>query len=388
MGSYIHPEYGLLGIIQIPSVAPFRETLAWLTDVIPAYDGSEDLLRLRSKPRQQFSFKFSAHPKHSKEIYNTVYGGQIRRWGIPVWPQARFAGSVSETQTVLNVNTQFSDYRVGDAVLILGSCDIWHVGFIAELTTATITLTEGLPFAIKGAYCVPIRTGRLVTSGQKETSGYGSSWSLGFEVDDNLLWEPAAPTQFYSEDIYLQPALLEGDSLSENIFTERETFDFDLGVVKAFSPWQNSRTSRSYRVITQTDAEAWALRGWLHRRAGQYRKFWQPSFENDIRLVSSGSIISTIEVQADNRNPWAMNRMNIAVGLRNGSWLPRRILTDIAATATTRQFTLDSPLNIDADDVIAISYLGLKRLEGDAIDLTWQGNGVVEMSVPVLELSP
>lgn len=388
MGTYVHPEYGLLGIIQIPSVAPFRETLAWLTDITDAYDGGEDPLKLRTKPRQQFSFQFTAQPKYSREIYNTIYGGQIRRWGIPLWPQARAAGNLGETDIVLSVDTRYADFRVDDAVLIMGSCDVWHVGFIASLTETDITLTEGLPFGIKGAYCIPIRTGRLVTSGQKQTSGYGSSWTLGFEVDDNLLWEPAAPDQFFGDDIYLNPNLMEGDSTSEDIFTERETFDFELGVVKAFTPWDNSRTSRTYRALAQNDAEAWALRGWLHRRAGRYRRFWQPTFENDVRLASTGSITSTVQVYSDNRDPWALNRVNLAFGLRNGTWLPRRVTVDSAVGLDKRNFTLDSPLNVNADDIIAISYLGLRRLEADSIDLNWRGNGVLDIAVPVLELSP
>lgn len=388
MGSYVHPEYGLLGLIQIPSTAPFRETLGWLTDITDAYDGGEERLKLRTKPRQQFSFQFTAQPKYSREIYNTVYGGQVRRWGIPLWPQARAAGNLGETQTVLPVDTRYSDFRVGDAVLILGSCEVWYVGFIDALTDSTITLTEELPLSIGGAYCVPLRTGRLTTSGQKSTSGYGAVWSLGFEVDDNLLWDPTAPDQYFGDDIYLQPNLLEGDSTSENIFTERETFDFELGTVKAFTPWDNSRTSRNYRALTHTDAQAWALRGWLHRRAGRYRRFWQPTFESDIRLASSGGLTSTVQVYSDGRNPWAMNRINLAFGLRDGTWLPRRVTADSAVTLDTRQFTLNDPLNVNADDIICISYLGLRRLEADSIDLNWQGNGVLDMSVPVLELSP
>lgn len=388
MGSFVHPTFGLLGLLTIPARAPFKESLGFLTDISPAYDGGEGRIRLRSKPRQRLGMEFTAQPADSKAVFNTVYGGMARRWGVPVWPLGRACGTVLETQTVIDVATLFSDYRVGGPVLVLGVCGEWFVGYISEMTDSTVTLVDPAPMPVRGAYLVPVRVGRIVSSGQKDTDGYGADWDITFEVDDNLDWQPAEPTQYFGDDIYLTPGLLEGDSLGERVFTQLETFDFDLGPVTAFTPWVNNRTSRPYRVITETDAEAWALRGWLHRRAGRYRPFWQPSFENDVRLAQTGALASTVTVYADERSPWASNRLNLAFGLRDGTWLPRRVTSDNIVDATARQLGLNSALGVNASEVVAISYMGLKRLEGDTVELNWLGNGRCEMSASVVELSP
>lgn len=387
MASFTHPTLGLIGLVPIPSQAPYRETLSWLTDVFPAYDGGEDRTMLRTKPRQRTNNDFTAQPVDSKDVYNTVYGGLARRWGIPLWAQARRVGVVYSGQMVIPVDTRYADFRVGDPILLLGTCRRWFVDFIAEKDDASITLVNGVS-SLNSAFAIPVRIGRIISNGQKSTSGYGATWRISYEVDDNLFMEPDAPTQYYGDDIYLSPTLLEDGQINESVQTKLETFDFDVGLVKAFPNWDHNRTVRPYKVITETDAEAWSLRQWLYRRAGRYRAFWMPTFENDVRLYQTGTLASNVSVLADSRSPYTSNRMNLAFGLRNGNWLPRRIISDSSGGPNVRTLTLDSPLNVNAADVICISYLGYRRLESDQVDLSWIGNGCCEVNIPMLELNP
>lgn len=388
MASFVHPTLGLLGLTPIPSKAPYRESLAWLTDILPSYNGGEDRVRVRNKPRQRLTDEFYAQPDRSKDVFNTVYGGMARRWGVPVWSEAREAGNVAETDTVINTDTRYADFRVGSPVLLFGLCGAWEVRMVDAKTDSTLTLATGAGADIRGAYAIPVRVGRIVSSGQKQTGGYGVDWRITYEMDDNVEFVPAAPAQYYGDDIYLTPSLTNNGTFGEDVVTQLETFDYDVGLVNAFTPWLNNRTVRPYRVHTYTPEEAWALRMWLHRRAGRYRPFWQPTFENDVRIAQTGNVAGTVTILADGRNPWASNRRNLAFGLRNGTWLPRRVTADNITTTTTRTLTLDSPLNVPASDIVAISYLGFRRLDADTIELNWTGNGICEMSVPVLELSP
>jgi hypothetical protein len=385
MATFGDATYGTVGLLPIPARAPLRETLGFLTDVNPTYNGGESRVRLRSKPRQRLEMDFIAQPDESKSIYNTIYGGIARRWAVPIWPLGRACGTVSETQTVVPVDTRFTDYRVGSPVLVIGACKRWFVAYVQSKAEDSVSILPPAPQQVKGAYMVPLRWGRIVSSGQKDTDGYGADWSITFEVDDNLSLEPAAPIQYDGNDIYTVPGLLEGNSLAERMYREIETFDYDVGAVAAFSPWNYSRTVRPFRAITETDAEAWAMREWVHRRAGRYRRFWQPSFENDIRLAQLGVIGSTMSVYTDDRSPY---RTHIAVGMANGQWLPRKIIDETTTGANTRNILLDAPLNVNATDVRAVSYLGLRRLDADVVQFNWLGNGRCEMSVPVVELSP
>lgn len=387
MASFIHPTLGLIGLIQIPAQAPYKETLSWLTDITPSYNGGEERIQLRTKPRQRTSNDFSARPELSKDVYNTIYGGLARLWAVPLWAQSRRAGQLYGGQTVLPVDTLYADFRVGDAILLLGACQRWFVDIIADLDETTITITNGVA-ELDNAFAIPLRIGRIVSNGQKSTTGYGADWKIVYEVDDNLLMEPAAPTQYFGDDIYLSPTLLEDTYLNESIQTKLETFDFNVGLVKAFPDWTYNRTVRPYKIITETDAEAWAVRQWLHRRAGRYRPFWMPTFENDVRLHQTGTIVNTVNVVEDERIPYTQDRINLAFGMRDGTWLPRRVTLDASAGVNLRTLTLSSALNVKASDVMAISYMGYRRLDSDTADLNWLGNGVCELTVPVLELTP
>ena len=48
--------FGELAILPYQAEAPVKESLEFLTDVITAYDATEERLQLRSKPRQSFNY--------------------------------------------------------------------------------------------------------------------------------------------------------------------------------------------------------------------------------------------------------------------------------------------------------------------------------------------
>lgn len=389
MSAFLHPDLGLLPLVPLQARAPMSETLGFLTDVMTSYNGTEGTrLRLRNKPRQRFDTDISASPAWSKDVYNTVRGNLGRRWLVPAWSQPRSIGTVLSGTTVLACDTQYADFRVGSPVLLVGACNTWFVSIIDAMDAASLTLADATTELLRGAYAVPLHPGRLVGSAQKETSGYGATWRLNYEVDDNLYLEPESPTQYHGDDIYLEPSLLSDGTISEQPSINVETYDGETGAVKTFPTWTYPRNVRVHRAVSETDAEAWALRQFVYRRAGRYRPFWHPTFENDVRLAQTGLLGTTVTVRDDSRFPFASDRLNLAFGLRDGTWLPRRVTADVVAGLDTRTLTLESTLDVQAADVVAISYLGFKRLNADAVELNWLGNGRCSLAVPVLELSP
>lgn len=389
MSFFVHPELGTLPLVPLQARAPMRETLAFLTDIMTSYNGTEGTrLRLRNKPRQRFDTDVSAPPEWSKDVYNTVRGNLSLPWLVPAWSQPRSVGTLTAGTTVVACDTQYADFRVGSPVLLVGACNTWFVTLVDSMDAVSLTLVDPTTELMRGAYAVPLHPGRLIGNAQKETSGYGASWRLNYEVDDNLYLEPDAPDQYHGDDIYLEPSLLSDGSLSEQPSINTETYDGETGAVKTYPTWTYPRNVRAHRAVTETDEEAWALRQFIYRRAGRYRPFWQPTFENDVRLAQAGALADTVLVRDDSRNPFAQDRINLAFGLRDGTWLPRRVIADAAAGVGIRQLTLESPLTVQAADVMAISYLGFKRLNTDTIELNWLGNSRCELAVPVLELTP
>lgn len=378
----------ILGLIPLQPRKPYRESIEWLTDITPSYNGGEETISTRPLPRQSFQTEFVAQPDQARDVFNTIYGGLVRQWAVPLWAQARSVGSIALDADVLAVDTTNADYRVDTPVLITNGCGEWQYAYIESFDAESLTLDRSLD-AMRAAFVMPVRVGRIIGTPTKRTSGYNPLYVVEYEVDDNVEYEPDAPTQFYDNDIYFDYNLLsDSNQTSQQFTTNRETFDEKLGIVKEYTPWLNNRTSQPYRIVKTTQAEAWALRLWLHRRRGKWRPFWLPSFEADVQVVSTGALTTTLLVALDSMLPWAEDRTNIAVKKTDGSWLARRITNAEVVLPGVVELTLDTSLAINASAIEFVSWLGLKRLDTDKVTLDYIGNNHCETSFSILEIQP
>ena len=203
----------------------------------------------------------------------------------------------------------------------------------------------------------------------------------------SVLAQIGAPAQYLGLDIYYEPSLIEGDALNEEIVTAIDMTDPGLGPVAYYQPWTYNRPARGYRVTADGHAEAWALREWLHRRAGRYRLFWQPTFEVDMRPTSTGALTTSLRIAADEYLAYAEDRSHIAVETASG-WLPRAITDAVRLSASEIQLTLDSSLAINASDIKRVCFLSRRRLDTDRIELVWKGEAVCQMAVATVEIKP
>lgn len=379
----------ILGLIPLQPKRPLVESLEWLTDITPSYNGGEEPNSMRTLARQAFRTEFTAQPDDSRDVFNTVYGGLVRQWAIPIWAQAQSVGSILAGTDVLALDTTFCDYRVDTPVFVTNGCGEWQYAYITAVNVDSIELDRDLD-VMRAAFAMPVRVGRIISTPSKQTRGYDTRWVIEYEVDDNVDYEPDAPTQFYDDDIYFDYNLLteSGGPVTQQFVTQRETFDFKTGIVEEFTPWTNNRTTQPYRILKTTQAEAWELRQFLYRRRGKWRPFWLPTFEADLRVTSTGALTTTLLVQLDSYLPWAEVRSNIAVKKTDGTWLARRITDAIVSAPGIAQLTLDASLAINASAIEFVSWLGRKRLDADKIEMQYIGNNHCTTSFPLIEIAP
>jgi phage baseplate assembly protein gpV len=129
------------------------------------------------------------------------------------------------------------------------------------------------------------------------------------------------------------------------------------------------------------------FREWLHRRAGRYRAFWQPTFESDFRVRSMGTVTTSLIVASDDYLPHSAQRPHLAVEAA-GVWYARTITDAVQLDADRVQLVLNSALNVAAERIARVSYLGLKRLDTDRVEMNWVGGGVCTVEMRLLELAP
>lgn len=384
--SYVYMEADYLpAMLTLQPQAPAKESLAWKTDVMESMNGSEDRLQVRLSPRQQFQLSYPANAKETARAFNTIYGERGEQWIVPVWSQAQHLGSVAAGLTTLTAATTF-EFRASSLAILWQSTDRWQVVGVDLVGSGNITLSS-LTEAFDNAWLMPVRFAHMASNPQKKLNGYEAEWQITFDVDDNASLTVADPTQYLGDDIYFDVSLLSGDSLTDDVVARIDKHDEELGVVTYIDPWLHNRVGRTHRVLAANAAEAWTMRQWLHRRAGKYKQFWQPSFEVDLRLLSTGTIVSNIIVSQDEYERFASTRTHLAI--QAGSAWYARAITGITKLDENRiQLTLDSALNIAASSVLRVCYLGLKRLDTDRVEISWIGGGVAQTEFRIVELSP
>lgn len=236
---------------------------------------------------------------------------------------------------------------------------------------------------------MPVRIGSVKGAIKKNYFGYQGNLEINFEFTDNLdLGQGSDPEQFLGEDIYFDEILM-GEELTDEFIARIDELDFETGRVTRFAPWALNRIRRPFQYILQGMTEIWTFRKWLHRRAGRWKPFWIPSFENNFNLLQTGTVTTSLTVSSDDYKLFANKRSHIALQLVDDSWLTRTItgVTDIGngqmILAVDTAFT-----NLTADKIKRICFLGLKRLDTDRVEIKWDTNRTVYCTIPTLEITP
>lgn len=378
-------SFGTLALLPFPAEAPMRETLEWKTDLHESHNGTQKSIQLRNHPRQTLHYSIPETHAGKVRAYIDFYGAFKLKWAVPLWGELQHIGTIAFESQTINCNTTLYDLRVNSLALLWQSNDVWQLVEISAMDGSSITIT-GLTIAYQNAYLIPVRIGRITGNVSLTSAGYQASTDVKFEIEDNLALAGVVPTQFLADDLYTDPTLFRDTSIDGAVQSRTDRIDYELGVTESRYPWTYNRTLRPRHMLAEGPTEVRALRGWLMRRAGRFRRYWEPTFENDLRNASTGTVTNALRVIDDGHNDWSA-RPHIAV-LSGGVWLCRTVTGVGTPTLGVLELSIDSNLNIQASSIKAISFLGLRRLDTDRVELNWLGNSVVRATVNTVEIQP
>lgn len=380
--------YGTYAFLPFQPEAPVVETLEYSTDNLVSRDGTEQAIRLRVMARREFDFNYPINAIDDQHTFNMVYGAIRKKWLVPMWTEGQVVSCASAV-TVVNADTITHDLRAASLALLWESAYRWEIVRISTITTTQITLVAATTTgAYTNAFLLPLRQGWIKGQISRPTFGQSMIFNITFELDDLIIITPSAPAQYLSNDIYTVPFLRTDDgAVTTGFRRQEEAVDFNLGIIVHRDPWVLTKYESMYRAITINSVEQKAFTDWFHRRIGKYKRFWMPSFENNYRMKSTGTIVSTVQFYRDSVDDYTP-RLNVAFEGSDGTWYPRVLSSPTYPDAVTVQFTLSAPLNLPASNVYRTSYLGLYRLNTDQVEMSWIGNGVMDASMPILELQP
>lgn len=367
-----------------------KETILFKTDVLNSHNGTEQRVQIRQNPRHRFSVKGYLNRDARFRVENLIYGWRARIWAIPMWPDARQADPITVDDTIIYLDTTYADFRVDGLAVIWEHATKFDVFQIAGKTDTSLSLNRGVNDTYDSPTVMPVRSARMVQNPTRKTSGFDAVVETILEVIDNLAY-PADPStiQFNGEDtFFMEPLATDTDGVKDSYEHRIDLVDSTSGALEQFSPWNFIRINREFELILEGSQDIWETREWLYRRAGKLRPFYMPTYENNLRLLTVGSILDSFEIRDDAHSTQAAVRNHIAVLLTDGSYLLRTILSSEVNLDGNIDITIDTPLNVQSYEIDEISYFGLKRLSSDEIDITWMPNNVASVVVPTTELEP
>lgn len=368
---------------------PVREGLEWLTEVIEAWDGSEQRIRLREAPRRSWAFRVLAEGRDARLLAALLWGWQARVYCLPVWTDRQdLTAPVAAGATVLTLPTTGYDYHAGGLALLWTSARTHEAVEIAALDAGSLTLAR--PLAADWPAGTRVYPARLARLGEQQAleqiTGRLAAAALRFDVED-----VDAPAAADPGPVYLgYPVLSAPPETSE---APSEEYRRALAVLDHLTgrPLVEDRTGypavlQGYRWKLRGRAAIAAHRAWCAARAGRLAPCWVARWQQD--AVQTRPLLGTavdLHVAADGyRTLVAAHpaRRHVLIRHRDGTRWYRRIVEAVAVDDDEEAWVLDSPLGvtIQPGDLSVITYLHLSRLDADAVELAWRGLDRVEAS--------
>jgi len=313
---------------------------------------------------------------------NAMHDGVADQWVLPLWAESTSGVSVSVGASSIAVDTDTATYADGGLAFVRAADDAWEVVEIAIVGDGVINLSGVTSAAYTNASVMPALYGRILQTPTIETGRITTSFQFLFQADDNWdrLVDPAE--QYRDDDLYFVCPILQGSSVTDAPVSRVDILDEITGIVDTFAPWTRNRFTRAHRVFCRDSTDLIELRDWLHRRAGQYRPFWMPTYTRDVRITNTGTITNALTAYDDEYG----ERGHLAIRLLDGTWRTAEVDAIADAGSGLITITLTEALGIEADAIDQISYLIRWRLSSDRIEMEHVGAGRLFAAVPITEI--
>ncbi|WP_414659192.1 hypothetical protein ACMHYC_10690 [Acinetobacter courvalinii] len=362
------------------------ERYEFKTDVHQSFDASsEERIPLLDVARQSFNWSMMAFRNEVPEMFNELYSWMRKEYLVPQPLEAQLVGNLSDD--FIETDTSNLGINVGTLILVQ-AVGVLKVAEVTEI--GRYEVIEDVPIYIDGyrlneavnasdAKIIPLRKVIIAGNLTSQANGLMFKPTIALRVTDNVEYPMAAdPQQYKGDDVYFTPLLLDGDFLDINFEQHQAIVDGEIGQFWQFTHWFNPLINKNFRVIMKNRQEYVDYKKWFYRRRGRLNQFWMPSYQNNFNLVSRSS--SSITVKNDN---FLSDRKNIAIK-SNGIWTAHSVTSSsVSGENIVMNLTPQPPVNIER-----VSYLGLYRLNSDAVEFYFKGADIVEATVPIVEITP
>ena len=372
----------------VPEV-PVNETWEWLSDLMIATDGTEQRIALRGEmPRVELNLKVRFDSSESIRRFYSDLASSIGRLWIPEYQYATrtTAASASGSFQVYYDNTQ-TDIRAGDYVLIQTPVTAMLVE-INALNASGGTVTSPLTADIPANSLIMPGSPALIDN-QTSIDRYAVNQAAETTLICKMIRQRSAltrtgsavtlPTFLGSPVVDKRP--LADELVKDEVSTGQVSIDNQTGLPDIISRWDYSRiggprTFKVNRIKAPDEMDYWKTVFAYCR--GQARKFWMPTYRDDMKLAvapSDATMTYTIEGTQYAEKIWPIITHRY-IEIETASGIHRTQITGASVTGSNTIILLTTPLPTGAGwrNVSRISYLLPVRLNDDKVE--WKHYGL------------
>lgn len=374
------------------------ERLSWLTDVIRGYDGTEQRIRARKTPRRTFEFEYLVAGAQRRKFEAALWDWHARVWSLPTWTDGQqLTAPLTAGGFTITATTTDLDYHVGGFAMLLDPDSGAHeVAEIAALAAGEITTVRPLvsSWPADTTWIYPARSARLQAQHKvaRWTGDHAGSVAV-FEATDSSAWPAATESETYRSIPVFSAAHNSRTESSDAISRALNVIDNGVGKWSVDDTTGHPDSVVNHLWSATTRAEITALRSWLYSRQGRLTHFWRPTGRRDLVLMAPVSDVATnIDIEGIGYTKYYSadtNRRDIRIETTGGAVYMRRITGTVEVDASTERLTIDAPLGVSlaVADIARISFMELRRLDSDTLELAWWTGEVADCSMPMRSIS-
>lgn len=378
---------------------PVTESLEWRTDVLTAFDGSEDRIPLRSKPRRSISYAMSLHGNELNQFQNLLFGWQDRQYALPVWfDRWTLQTEVPAGAVSIPVETDGRGFSVGKLAILMTDTYTFEVFEVDVINSSSIQPAKPLESSWpRHARLYPVNLARLPTSlpTSRETSQVmraNVEWRTDpVDTDPYIPALPAAEVFDGHEIIYRKPnwsTPVQYDSENEYDF-----LDFETGAAQMVPRPHYPRQIRRVQWLLKSRLDVKDFRALLGRMKGRYVSAYVPTWFPDFELAATtGAGSSALTVKRSQYSSLVGvqgTQSTVLIRLTNGTRYIRKIIGSTVPNPETETLSLNDtvPVELNKDNVLMISLVHLCRLQADGVTINYQSDSVATVEMQTVTVN-
>lgn len=361
------------------------ETITWMTDILQNYDGTDQRIAVRPRPRRSLTYDLSIlTDAERKAVYDFYYYSTVNPCYAPAYHEQAYLKNKALTgQSTLSLHVRRAALRDGAAIHVAAPQGAGDVYRVQTHTPQTVKINRPLGFDVqKGAWITPVYVARIAGIPSIGMGPIAGSSTLTLDVQeyrDEEAW-PDEPVFLDTFDDYpvltMRPFGFDAD---EGFDAGINVTDNETGIRVYDTAWDQRYVggSRQYLVNRQfnLDAMQW-WRTFMDWCCGQQRPFLASTWRKDQvavgTLVKTGIVLAGLTFASLYRDSPTYSRLEIETEDGDVYWVSIASASP-SGLNTTITFVDELPDAATGAVVKRVSYLLLSRLGSDTVTLTHEG---------------